>query len=123
MLSRTVITIIVFIWQPKKLRYREVKSFAQAVKPLWLSQDLNPCSHHCQKQGSSKVGKGAVKTRNHRAHERRSQNMALGGSGLSTSLLIVLDLGVVGRRGPGWSTARSNEGLLFRTPWRGGKAS
>lgn len=116
MLSRTVSTIIVFIWQLKKLRHREVKSFAQTIKPLWLSQDLNPCSHHCQKQGSSKVGKGAVNTRNHRAHERQSQNMALGSLGLSTSLLIVLDLGVVRRQGPCWSTARSNEGLLFRSP-------
>lgn len=74
-----------------------MKSFAQAVKPLWLSQDLNPCSHHCQKQGSSKARKGAMKTRNHRAHEKQSQNMALGSLGLSTSLLIALDFGVVGK--------------------------
>ena len=45
-------------------RHREVKSLACAIKAKGLSWDLNPCSHHCQKEGCGRSGK-VMKTRNH----------------------------------------------------------
>jgi len=42
-----------------------------------------------------------MKIRNHGAHERQTPHITLGNLGLTTSLLIVLDLGVVAGRGVG----------------------